>query len=33
MEHSWLKLMIAGTKDAVLMIEGATDFLMEELMV
>ncbi|KAL9182652.1 hypothetical protein ACHAXT_013304 [Thalassiosira profunda] len=33
MKHSRLNLTVAGTKDAVLMIEGAADFLSEELMV
>jgi len=33
MKHSRLNLTVAGTKDAVLMIEGAADFLPEELMV
>ena len=33
MEHSKLNLIIAGTKDAVLMIEGAADFLPESLMI
>ena len=33
MKHSRLNLTVAGTKDAVLMIEGACDFLKEELMV
>eukprot|EP00571_Detonula_confervacea_P000482 CAMPEP_0172314684 /NCGR_PEP_ID=MMETSP1058-20130122/23127_1 /TAXON_ID=83371 /ORGANISM="Detonula confervacea, Strain CCMP 353" /LENGTH=949 /DNA_ID=CAMNT_0013028615 /DNA_START=29 /DNA_END=2875 /DNA_ORIENTATION=- len=33
MEHSRLTLIVAGTKDAVLMIEGAADFLPEELMI
>lgn len=33
MEHSRLNLTLAGTKDAVLMIEGAADFLTEEQMI
>jgi len=33
MEHSTLNLTLAGTKDAVLMIEGAADFLTEEVMI
>ena len=33
MEHSRLHLIVAGTEDAVLMIEGAADFLPEDLMV
>ena len=33
MEHSTLNLIIAGTKDAVLMIEGAANFLPESLMI
>jgi polyribonucleotide nucleotidyltransferase len=33
MEHSKLHLTVAGTKDAVLMIEGAADFLTEEVMI
>ena len=33
MEHSRLNLTVAGTKDAVLMIEGAADFLPEDLMI
>eukprot|EP00581_Thalassiosira_minuscula_P014513 CAMPEP_0183712340 /NCGR_PEP_ID=MMETSP0737-20130205/7488_1 /TAXON_ID=385413 /ORGANISM="Thalassiosira miniscula, Strain CCMP1093" /LENGTH=871 /DNA_ID=CAMNT_0025940935 /DNA_START=904 /DNA_END=3517 /DNA_ORIENTATION=+ len=33
MKHSRLELTVAGTKDAVLMIEGAADFLPEELMI
>ena len=33
MKHSRLNLIVAGTKDAVLMIEGAADFLPEELMI
>ena len=33
MEHSQLNLTLAGTKDAVLMIEGAADFLTEEVMI
>mmetsp|Transcript_17681 Transcript_17681/g.27718 ORF Transcript_17681/g.27718 Transcript_17681/m.27718 type:complete len:879 (+) Transcript_17681:47-2683(+) len=33
MEHSRLNLIVAGTEDAVLMIEGAADFLPEDLMI
>ena len=33
MKHTRLNLIIAGTKDAVMMIEGAADFLTEELMI
>ena len=33
MESSSLQLTVAGTKDGILMIEGAADFLPEELMV
>lgn len=33
MESSSLQLTVAGTKDGILMIEGAADFLSEELMV
>jgi len=33
MKHSRLNLIVAGTKDAVLMIEGAADFLPEDLMI